>query len=397
MTTVAPPLPDHVAGRPAIATSHEPSFRDRLLAWRDRLLASARFQRAAARFLPTRWIARRRASALFDLVAGFTYSQVLLACVQLRLFDLLLERPRTQAEIAKHAELDPEAIDRLLTAAIALRLVEPRAGHRYGLGPLGAPMAGNRAIASMVEHHAALYADLADPVALLRRRAGSATRAATSLGNVWGYAGNDAAAALDDARVAAYSTLMTQSQPLVADQVLDAVPLVDRRVLLDVGGGEGRFAIAAARRHPHLRVMVFDLPAVASRAREALDAAGLGERATTFGGDFARDALPRGADVVTLVRVIHDHDDDRAMRILVAAHAALPDGGLLVLAEPMADTPGAEAMGGAYFGMYLLAMGSGRPRSAQQLATMLRSAGFRRTRVVATAMPLQTRVVEAVR
>ena len=397
MTTADPPIRGRVVDRAAIATSRDPSFRDRLLARRDRLLASATFQRHAARFLPTRWIARRRASALFDLVAGFTYSQVLLACVQLRLFDLLLERPRTQAEVAKSADLDPAAVDRLLTAAIALRLVETRAGDRYGLGPLGAPMAGNRAIASMVEHHAALYADLADPVALLRRRTDAAARSATSLGDVWGYAGNDAAAALDDSRVAAYSTLMTQSQPLVADQILDAVPLASRRVLLDVGGGEGRFAIAAARRHPHLRVMVFDLPAVASRAREALEAAGLGDRASTFGGDFARDTLPRGADVVTLVRVIHDHDDDRAMRILAAAHAALPDGGLLVLAEPMADTPGAEAMGGAYFGMYLLAMGSGRPRSPQQLTTMLRSAGFRRTRVVATAMPLQTRVIEAFR
>ncbi len=375
---------------------HASAF-DRLLAWRDRVLADATFQRRAARFWPTRWIARRRAAKLFDLVAGFTYSQVLLACVQLRLFDLLLERPRTEGEIAALADLDGAAVDRLMTAAVALRLVETRAQGRYGLGPLGAPMAGNRAIGSMVEHHAALYADLADPLALLRRRPSPARSSSTrsSLGDVWGYAANDAADALDDRQVAAYSTLMTQSQPLVADQVLDVVSLAGRRRLLDVGGGEGRFAIAAALRHPHLQVMVFDLPAVAVRARLALETAGLAERSSTFGGDFARDALPAGADVVTLVRVIHDHDDDRAMRILVAAHAALSDDGLLVLAEPMADTPGAEAMGGAYFGMYLLAMGSGRPRTAARLIAMLRDAGFRGARLVPTAMPLQTRVIEA--
>ena len=38
------------------------------------------------------------------------------------------------------------------------------------LGALGAPMVGNAALAAMVEHHAALYADLRDPVALLARR-----------------------------------------------------------------------------------------------------------------------------------------------------------------------------------------------------------------------------------
>ena len=42
------------------------------------------------------------------------------------------------------------------------------------LGPLGAAMVGNPGVAAMVEHHALLYADLADPVALLR---GAARRA----------------------------------------------------------------------------------------------------------------------------------------------------------------------------------------------------------------------------
>ena len=44
--------------------------------------------------------------------------------------------------------------------------------------------------------------------------------------------------------------------------------------------------------------------------------------------------------------------------------AALPPGGTLLLAEPMAGTPGAEPVGDAYFGFYLLAMGSGRPAHA---------------------------------
>lgn len=366
---------------------------DRVLAWRDRLLASPRFQRGAARFLPTRFVSRRRARALFDLVAGFTYSQVLLACVRLGLFELLLERPRSRAELAAHTALADDAIDRLLQAAISLRLIERRSKGRFGLGALGAPLAGNAAIVSMVEHHAALYADLADPIALLRARRGNATH----LGAVWGYATNEDAAGLDDGRVAAYSALMSASQPLVADQILDAYSLKRHRRLLDVGGGEGRFAIAAALRHPHLEATVFDLPAVAARARERVAGDGLANRITAVGGDFTHDALPTGADLATLVRVIHDHDDGRARDILQAVHAALPDGGVLLLAEPMSETPGAEPMGDAYFGMYLLAMGSGRPRTPRELEAMLKQAGFRRVRLLATSLPLQTRVLAATR
>jgi len=54
----------------------------------------------------------------------------------------------------------------------------------------------------------------------------------------------------------------------------------------------------------------------------------------------------------------------------------------------MADTPGATAMGDAYFGFYLLALGQGTPRSRAELSEMLRQAGFTAIRHVASATPL---------
>jgi demethylspheroidene O-methyltransferase len=113
---------------------------------------------------------------------------------------------------------------------------------------------------------------------------------------------------------------------------------------------------------------------------------------TIAAGDFDRDPLPAGADLITLVRVLHDHDDERVDRLLAAAYAALPSGGTLLVAEPMAGTRGAERMGDAYFGVYLWAMGSGRPRTAEDLTGRLRRAGFRRPSERRTRVPLQTRV-----
>jgi demethylspheroidene O-methyltransferase len=105
--------------------------------------------------------------------------------------------------------------------------------------------------------------------------------------------------------------------------------------------------------------------------------------------------LPTGADVAALVRVIHDHDDVTALAILRAAHRALPNGGTLLLAEPMAATAGAEPIGDAYFGFYLLAMGRGRARTADELAGLLRQAGFGRIRRRATRTPLLTSLLVA--
>jgi demethylspheroidene O-methyltransferase len=96
------------------------------------------------------------------------------------------------------------------------------------------------------------------------------------------------------------------------------------------------------------------------------------------------------------VRVLHDHDDDAARGILAAVHRALPRGGTLLIAEPLAGTPGAEPAGDGYFGFYLMAMGSGRPRSPAEMTALLQAAGFRDVRVLATHTPLLTRVIVAV-
>jgi demethylspheroidene O-methyltransferase len=366
------------------------SWSDRWFSTRDRLLANPRFQRWATAFPLTRPIARRRARRLFDLCAGFVYSQVLLACMRLHLFELLAERPQSVAELARRLALTEENAARLVAAGVALGLVEERSGDRYGLGPLGAPLVGNVGLRTMIEHHSVLYGDLHDPVALLR-----GTRRDTGLSRYWSYARSDAPAELDRERVGAYTHLMAASQPLVASEILDAYALGRHRCLLDAGGGDGTFLLAAALRTPKLRVILFDLPPVAELARLRFGAAGIADRATAVGGDFHVDPLPTGADVISLVRVIHDHEDAAALAILRAVRRALPPDGTLLLAEPMSGTAGAEPVGDAYFGFYLLAMGQGRPRTPAALGALVRSAGFQPPRLVPTHMPLQVRLLVA--
>ena len=97
------------------------------------------------------------------------------------------------------------------------------------------------------------------------------------------------------------------------------------------------------------------------------------------------------------MRVIYDHGDERALAILRAVFRALPPGGTLLLAEPMAGAPGAPRMGDAYFGMYLLAMRGGRARTAAELTALLHAAGFEQVRELATPIPLQVGVIVAQR
>jgi demethylspheroidene O-methyltransferase len=370
---------------------------DLLRTWRSRLVADARFQRWAANSPLTRRIARRQARALFDLCAGFVYSQILNACVKLEVFELLRAGPKDCESLASRTGLTLPAARRLLLGAASLGLLRSLPGDRFALDDLGASVLGNPAIAAFIAHHDLLYADLCDPVALLRGEA------ETRLSRFWPYAPNRPPGGCEgggrpdvgDEGYGAYSELMSQTQALVAEAILDAYPFVRHRRLLDVGGGEGSFLAAAAERAPRLALTLFDLPPVAARARAKFAALMLSARVEVIGGDCLRDQLPQGADVVSLVRVLHDHDDESVRALLAGVYRALPPGGAVVVAEPMAGARGAEPMGDAYFGFYLLAMGRGRPRTSGEIARLLNEAGFDRARDLKTRNPLLVSLLTA--
>ena len=337
-----------------------------------------------------------RAERVFNLVAGFAYSQVLAACVEADLLERLSRGTCTTAEAAGQAGIGEAAAERLLRAAASLGLAEALGPALWTLGAEGAALMGNPGALAMVRHHALLYADLADPLALLR----ADRQTPTALSDFWTYARASATGGIPPGRqdqgaesnkpsATAYSALMAASQAMVSEQLVNAYRFSQHRAVLDVGGGTGAFIRAVGTAAPGLRLGLFDLPDVVAGAESTLARDGLiGPRLTLHKGSFLHDPLPEGHDLITLVRILHDHDDEPALRLLRAVGAALPPGGTLLIGEPMAGAPSGAAMGDAYFGLYLWAMGSGRPRRPAELGAMLQSAGFSRWKVLPTHLPL---------
>ncbi len=367
------------------------AFKLGYVARRNRLFASPKFQHWAARLPVIRWIARSRANGAFDLLAGFAYSQVLRAYVEGGLFDILKDGPLGAGVIAGRMGLTKEAALTLLRAGRPLMLSEEPAPDHWMLGEQGAVFASNPGVQAMVRHHRLLYTDLTDPLALLK-----ADRAEpTALSRFWTYAGALQGVTERGEDTAEYSQLMAASQHFVADEVLASVTFRDVQKLLDVGGGHGAFLRHIGTAWPHLKLGLFDLPEVATTGTKVLGEA-LGEpRVTAHPGNFFSDSIPQGYDMVSLVRILHDHDDAPAQALLANIRKSLAPGTRLLIAEPMARIPGAEAMGEAFFGLYLWAMGSGRPRSPAEIIAMTRAAGFASARFIATAQAVNASVIIA--
>lgn len=359
---------------------------DRWRTYGNRLLGNTGFQRLASALPLANAISRRRSRQLFDLLAGFTYSQVLFASVSLGLIDMLSRGPTHTKEIARAIGWSNDRTLILLRAAAALQILEVTSTGAYDLGIHGAALAGSPWIAKFVMHHHLLYADLSDPLTLLR---GDAPE--TRLRGFWSYAGKPVRDDTGDA--AHYTALMAASLQAIAAEILASYNFGSHRHLLDAGGGDGSFIAAAAARYPQLAFTLFDLPAVTALARLNPRMREIETRVQIGEGSFLTDRLPQGADVAMLIRVAHDHNDESVLAILQAVREALPPNGRLIVAEPLSGHAQTAPVTDAYFGLYFAAMGQGRTRPATEIADLGRAAGFSKAREIKTRMPLLTGIV----
>lgn len=355
----------------------------------SRLPALPAFQAWCARMPLLRRIVRREGEAMFDLVAGFCHSQILQAFVKLRLPPLLLTHRMTVSALAREAGVPVDRMQVLMNAATAIGLTKRRGDH-YQLTTRGTALAGVPGLQGMIAHHDVLYRDLADPVAFFRGEVD------TELAAFWPYVfGADGA--VDPTVTQTYSALMADSQGLVAADTIAAVNWSGVTHVMDVGGGTGAFlaALGAAEVGPQLSL--FDLPAVVPEASARFEQAGLSDRVTIHAGSFRDDPLPRGADLISLVRVLYDHADDTVAALLGAVFDALPAGGRLVVSEPMTGATRPERAGDAYFALYCMAMRTGRARSSAEISKLIADAGFSGVRVHRSRRPFVTSVVTAVK
>ncbi|MBU9696503.1 methyltransferase domain-containing protein [Rhodobacteraceae bacterium HSP-20] len=357
--------------------------------WAVRLGLSPRFHAFCARVPGLRHIARSEGAALFDIVQGFVQSQALLALVELRVLHRLAEGPVPLSALAGPAGVPAERMAILCKAGAGLGLMACRRG-MWRLTVRGAAFLTVPGLEAMVRHHPVLYRDLADPVAFFRGET------QPELAGFWPYVFG-AGGAADPELAARYSALMADSQGLVAADTLRMVDLRGVRHLMDVGGGTGAFLAAAGTAHPALRMTLFDLPAVVPAATARFAAAGMAGRVEIVAGSFRDDPLPRGADAVSLVRVLYDHSDATVAALLRAVHDALPAGGRIVVSEPMSGGDSPDPATDVYFSVYTLAMQTGRTRSGAEIARMLVQAGFSDVKTIAGFRPYVTSVVTAAR
>jgi hypothetical protein len=189
-----------------------------------------------------------------------------------------------------------------------------------------------------------------------------------------------------------FNNAMTAFSAQVIPAVLDAYDFSGIGLLVDVAGGHGAVLTAILERYPAMRGVLFDLEHVIAGAIPRLQQLGLSGRVQTEAGNFFTTVTP-GADAYIMKHIIHDWDDDRAVRILHNVRTAMgAKRGRVILLESVIQ-PGNAPDFGKIIDLEMLMMPGGKERTAEEFEGLFTAAGFELTRIVPTASPLS--VIEA--
>ncbi len=284
---------------------------------------------------------------------GFWSSKVLLTAVEFGLFTKLAGRHLTGAELGQELHLHPRAIADFFDALVAMKFLEregdgPEA--RYGNTPAGALYLDEKSPryigGILVMLNARLFKYWHDlPEALRTGQPQNEVK--------YGEKGIFEALYAEQAKLEQFLNAMTGISRINFEALAEKFDFSKFKTLCDVGGATGLLCIEAAKKHPHLRCISFDLPEVEPIAQRHIAAAGLSDRISTAAGNFFTDPLPK-ADVITMGMILHDWNLEKKMHLIRAAYDALPPGGALIAVEALIDDARRENVFGLLMSLNML-------------------------------------------
>lgn len=322
-----------------------------------------------------------------QMLGGFQISQALYVMAKLNVCTLLDEGPLSVDELAARTGARPEPLRRLVRTLASLGVFRTSgdSGSIVETTALGATLS-RRHPESMANTAEFLMETHYGPFGELLHTARTGEPGADRHFGLpfldWITADNERAALMTRAMADVTAGLPTS--------MFDGYELPPGRVLADIGGADGSVLAMLLKDRPERHGIVLDMPAVIPHAHREMDRRGLADRVRTVAGDFFA-SVPE-ADIYLLGFILHDWDDDAAVRILHSIRRAAAPGARLLVIEgiiPPGDAPHLMK----FIDLTMLGMLSGRERTAAEFATVLDAGGFDLDRIVPTPSPFS--VIEA--
>lgn len=123
------------------------------------------------------------------------------------------------------------------------------------------------------------------------------------------------------------------------DKVLPQVFKTKPKVLFDIGGNTGKWALKCLNYDPEVQMVLIDLPGQVNMAKQTIKSAGFEERVSYFETNMLnpKGVLPAGADIIWMSQFLDCFSEDEIVSILRKCHNALEEDGMVCILEPFWD------------------------------------------------------------
>jgi hypothetical protein len=319
------------------------------------------------------------ADRAYELVNGFRASQLVRLASQLRIPDLLAQGPLSSEQLAGATGIHAGRLRRVLRGLVALgvlaeteegRFKNTEVGNMFREGVVGSQRPA--AMMLLPESYRA-WDHLMETV-----RSGTPGHEIAHGGTLWDSMRRDP----DYAE--RFNQAMASNSERVAAFVAAGYEFSTASLVVDVGGGNGALVAGILEAHPHLRGMICDLPAGLAGAAKYLKDHGVADRCSMVESDFF-ESVPPGAGVYLLKNIIHDWDDERAVRILSTCRRAAGPGARILIIErllPSRVTDDPAHLNPVMTDLQMMVQLGSRERTVEQYRALLEAAGWRFERSV---------------
>ena len=308
---------------------------------------------------------------LMEMMRAFQPACVIDAALELDVFGSLEAGPRTSRQLAKSLKCSVRGMEGLCNALAAIGLLNKR-GDKFSLTPFSKKhmVPGKPGYKGWMARHSAHIMDswrqLADSV----RTGKPAPRP-------------DRNSPAGKKRHYNFIMAMHNHASARAGLLVSKISLKGVKRVLDVGGGPGTYAMAFARAEPTCTVDILDVPPTCVIARDNIRAAGLEDRVQTIEGDFNKDPLGRGYDLILMSSIMHIYSAAQNKKLVKRAYGALNPGGRLFILEIKLDKSQISPEGGALFTINMLVnTETGKAYAPEEMKPWLTSAGFKNVKQI---------------
>ena len=318
-------------------------------------------------------------AVLFQMVTGYYISRAIYVAATLGIADLLAHGPQPSSTLAKATGTHAESLTRVLRLLASVGVFTEQDDRCFALTPLGECL--RTGVPGSMRSAALLFAGITQEA--WRDLLYSVRTGEPAFHHVFGM-DSFSYMAQHPEEAANFDEAMADFTKGIAIAVAATYDFSQFGTIVDVGGGNGMFLEAVLKAHPTLRGVLFDMPHVAERAQQRIEAVGLAERCKAVGGDFFLE-VPSGGEAYILKHVIHDWGDARAVTILKNCHRAMGPQGKLLIVEgvyPSHIDQSDASRGAASNDVNMLVCTGGRQRSEAEFRSLYGAAGFTLTRIV---------------